>query len=200
MVQDSSKELTMIICTLHVIRLWASGYKWDLRLYVVVTCRNPLTVYAYTEGIVRFATNKYNLDDLSDIYSHLTNTSLNKASPAYKKNKATIGIGRLIKIGQECLFPGYRHDNVNINYNFGLQGSKWTLQRLRAYLKSQGVNDFHLWQKIWSILVLTIIGQGKSMAFSDGSKNCNTFEFLGFDVLVDDKLRPHLLEVSLDFI
>lgn len=30
--------------------------KFDMRVYVLITCINPLRVYLYNDGIVRFAT------------------------------------------------------------------------------------------------------------------------------------------------
>ena len=36
------------------------GYKFDMRIYVAITCINPLKLYIYDEGLTRFATSKYN--------------------------------------------------------------------------------------------------------------------------------------------
>jgi len=33
-----------------------NGLKYDLRVYVLVTCYDPFKVYIYNEGLVRFAT------------------------------------------------------------------------------------------------------------------------------------------------
>lgn len=57
--------------------------KFDLRIYVVVTSVNPLRIYRYSEGLVRFATEDYTLDRPQDKYSHLTNYAINKNNPNY---------------------------------------------------------------------------------------------------------------------
>jgi tubulin polyglutamylase TTLL4 len=57
-----------------------NGLKYDLRVYVLVTSYNPLKVYMYNDGLVRFATEKYNLDprNINQKFIHLTNFSINK--------------------------------------------------------------------------------------------------------------------------
>ena len=65
------------------------GHKFDLRLYVVVTSFDPLRVYIYREGLVRFASERYSNEDLSSEeakYSHLTNYSINKNNEKFVKN------------------------------------------------------------------------------------------------------------------
>ena len=67
------------------------GHKFDLRIYVVVTCYDPLRIYVYREGLVRLATEKYtgNSDGKQDegsVFAHLTNYSINKKNENYVQN------------------------------------------------------------------------------------------------------------------
>jgi len=68
--------------------LLISGYKFDLRLYVVVTSIDPLKIYVFKEGLVRFATEKYcaKTSTLGRTKMHLTNYSVNKHADNYIKN------------------------------------------------------------------------------------------------------------------
>ena len=59
------------------------GRKFDLRVYVLVTCADPLRVFVYDDGLVRFCTNAYEAPDaknLHDACMHLTNYAVNKNS------------------------------------------------------------------------------------------------------------------------
>ena len=57
-----------------------NGYKFDLRLYVLVTSFRPLEAFIYTDGFARVSTQLYNLDvkDIDNKYIHLTNSSIQK--------------------------------------------------------------------------------------------------------------------------
>lgn len=99
--------------------LLIAGFKFDLRLYVCIPSVSPLTIYIYREGLTRFATEKYNVEDLGNCFSHLTNASLNKTGPGYEEDKEKVG-----------------------------KGCKWSLSQLRACLKEMGHSDWYLWQVI----------------------------------------------------
>lgn len=66
-----------------------SGYKYDLRLYVVVTSFEPLKIYLFREGLVRRATVPYSTSksSLKQRFVHLTNYSVNKKADTYVKNE-----------------------------------------------------------------------------------------------------------------
>jgi hypothetical protein len=50
---------------------------------VLVSSWHPLTVYQYCDGLARFATERYTLDDIQGRCAHLTNYSLNKHSASF---------------------------------------------------------------------------------------------------------------------
>ncbi len=61
-----------------------------MRFYVLITSVNPLTIYIYEEGLTRLATEKYQKPDdrnISNLFMHLTNYSINKKSDKFVKNE-----------------------------------------------------------------------------------------------------------------
>ncbi|XP_071955271.1 probable tubulin polyglutamylase TTLL2 [Antedon mediterranea] len=142
--------------------LLISGYKFDLRVYVVVLSFHPLVIYIYDEGIVRFSTEKFDLSSIHNQFSHLTNTSINKLGPSYTADKERIG-----------------------------PGCKWSFATLRNYFHQQNIEGSVIWKRISNIVIYTILAQTTSVP-----KVSNCFELFGFDILIDNTLKPWLLEVN----
>lgn len=96
-----------------------NGFKYDLRVYVLVTCYDPLRVYVYNNGLVRFATEKYTLDpsDLKKRFIHLTNFSVNKKSENFKSNQ---GNGEDDETSSKWSFKALRkaYDQRGINFDY----------------------------------------------------------------------------------
>ena len=61
--------------------------KFDIRQWVLVTSLNPLVIWMWKEPYLRFGAEDYIMDDLNNIYSHLTNNSIAKHSNQYKNEK-----------------------------------------------------------------------------------------------------------------
>eukprot|EP00615_Pteridomonas_danica_P010724 CAMPEP_0114361274 /NCGR_PEP_ID=MMETSP0101-20121206/24590_1 /TAXON_ID=38822 ORGANISM="Pteridomonas danica, Strain PT" /NCGR_SAMPLE_ID=MMETSP0101 /ASSEMBLY_ACC=CAM_ASM_000211 /LENGTH=347 /DNA_ID=CAMNT_0001506127 /DNA_START=462 /DNA_END=1502 /DNA_ORIENTATION=+ len=60
--------------------LLIDGFKWDMRLYVLVTSFDPLEAWLYKDGFIRFSTRKFTLQETTknDGLIHLTNSSVQK--------------------------------------------------------------------------------------------------------------------------
>ena len=157
--------------------LLLNGYKFDLRIYVAITCINPLRIYMYKEGLGRFATAKYVEGEAQaskdNKFVHLTNYSINKFNENFQTNLDA------------------EQDDV---------GSKQSLAAVRKHLRNAGIDDELIWRKIEDIVIKTLISaepylnNGFEM-FVPHRTNC--FELLGFDILIDNKHEPWLLEVNL---
>lgn len=151
-----------------------NGSKFDLRLYVLVTSFHPLRVYLYGEGLVRFASVKYsnNAKDSKEKYMHLTNYSINKLSSHYTANEDA----------------------------FSCQGHKWTISKLLEYLSTQGVNTKVLWRDLETLVIKTMIACEPpitELCTENMNNRYNCYELFGVDVLLDNKLKPWLLEVNI---
>lgn len=73
--------------------LVVGGKKFDIRLYVMVTSYQPLTVYMHRGGFCRFSMSRYSMDksEMGNLGQHLTNVAVQKHSAkteAYKRTGA----------------------------------------------------------------------------------------------------------------
>ncbi|CAH0407653.1 unnamed protein product [Chilo suppressalis] len=72
-------------------------------------------------------------------------------------------------------------------------GCKWTLKQVRRALVGRwGAAEWLVWQRIRALVTLTLLAQATG---TPPARNC--FEFYGFDVLLDNSLKPWLIEVNL---
>merc|ERR1719397_2119951 len=148
--------------------------KFDLRLYVLVTSVNPLRIYLYDDGLVRFASNKYSNEStkVGDVFTHLTNYSINKNSTTYMSNE----------------------DSTQA------QGHKWTLKSLWRHFDAEGIDHSVIWEKIKDLMIKTIISAESNMSSlfqQNVSSRYSCYELFGFDILLDSRLKPWLIEVNI---
>jgi hypothetical protein len=151
------------------------GYKFDLRLYVLVTSFRPLEAFIYSEGFARVSTQRYSLDgaDMANKFIHLTNSSIQKQNAA-----------------------GPSRDNPlrNNAHGGGDGGSKLTLQGpdgLWARLRAVGIDSDLLWRNIQLCVLKSLVVVDDKMTHQPCS-----FELFGYDVLIDQDQRPWLIEVN----
>eukprot|EP00359_Climacostomum_virens_P001382 CAMPEP_0204898068 /NCGR_PEP_ID=MMETSP1397-20131031/1080_1 /ASSEMBLY_ACC=CAM_ASM_000891 /TAXON_ID=49980 /ORGANISM="Climacostomum Climacostomum virens, Strain Stock W-24" /LENGTH=541 /DNA_ID=CAMNT_0052065869 /DNA_START=524 /DNA_END=2145 /DNA_ORIENTATION=- len=154
------------------------GLKFDLRIYVLVTGCDPLRIFLHEEGLARFATETYQSplpSNFMDLCMHLTNYAINKNNPKFVFNE---------------------------NSSDADVGHKRSLTALFAELEDRGEDVEALWEKIESIVVKTLISIQPVLTHfynscqPDDPSNSMCFEVLGFDIIIDHKLKPWLLEVN----
>lgn len=153
--------------------------KFDLRLYVLVLGTDPLRIFLSKEGLARLSTKNYeeaNDENLEDITMHLTNYSINKHSAKFQPNRAAI---------------------------LDSSGHKRSLKFTLKYVeKVEKKSNTRLMDEIKDIVVKTLISGQPHLTNMfrqcqlDDFENSMCFQILGFDIMMDQKCRPYLLEVN----
>lgn len=163
-----------MICQVYVNRPFLiDGFKFDLRIYTLVTSCDPLRIFVFKDGLGRFATNKYSEpthNNTDNVYMHLTNYAINKHSSDF-----------------------VRDDEA---------GSKRRISTINRYLQEKGYDVDKLWADIDDVIIKTLISAHSVLkhnyrtCFPNHVKGSACFEILGIDILLDRKLKPTILEVN----
>nr|XP_051713490.1 tubulin polyglutamylase TTLL7 isoform X1 [Oryctolagus cuniculus]XP_051713491.1 tubulin polyglutamylase TTLL7 isoform X1 [Oryctolagus cuniculus] len=153
------------------------GYKFDLRIYILITSCDPLKIFLYHDGLVRMGTEKYippNESNLTQLYMHLTNYSVNKHNEHFERDET---------------------EN---------KGSKRSIKWFTEFLQANQHDVAKFWSDISELVVKTLIVAEPHVLHAyrmcrpgqpPGSESV-CFEVLGFDILLDRKLKPWLLEIN----
>ncbi|KAL0984235.1 hypothetical protein UPYG_G00138890 [Umbra pygmaea] len=176
-ITKSSKDIRPgehMICQEYISRpLIIDGFKFDLRIYVLVTSCDPFRIFLYKEGLARFCTTQYNEPshgNVDDVCMHLTNYAINKNSDNFVRDDDT--------------------------------GSKRKLSTLNKHLEALCYDTGKMWLDIEDMIIKTLISAHPVLkhsyhtCFPNHAAGSACFEILGFDVLLDHQLRPWLLEVN----
>ncbi|XP_016953029.1 tubulin polyglutamylase ttll6 [Drosophila biarmipes] len=165
-----------LICQTYIERpLLIDGYKFDLRVYTLVTSVDPLRIFVYNEGLARFATQKYvppTMGNSHNVFMHLTNYCLNRRNSQY-----------MVGNGPEA-------------------GSKRKLSAFNKWLVDHNYDVAEFWASVDDAIIKTLISawptlkHNYNVCFPKHDKIQASFQLLGFDILVDWKLKPYILEVN----
>ncbi|XP_052279826.1 tubulin polyglutamylase ttll6-like isoform X7 [Dreissena polymorpha] len=163
-----------MICQQYLSRpLLIDGFKFDLRVYTLVTSCDPLRIFVFKDGLARFATHKYlepTHSNIENVYMHLTNYAINKHSEDF-----------------------IRDDEA---------GSKRKISTTNRWMREKGYDVDKMWNDIDDVIIKTLISAHSVLkhnyrtCFPNHVKGSACFEILGFDVMLDRKLRPYVLEVN----
>ena len=66
------------------------GFKFDMRLYVLVASVDPLRIFLYDDGLIRMGTVEYekpNSQNIKQSFMHLTNYAINKNNENFQFNE-----------------------------------------------------------------------------------------------------------------
>jgi len=145
--------------------------KFDLRLYLLITGVAPLRMYLYKEGLVRFATEEYNvnLHSINNKYVHLTNYAVNRDHPNQQWSDS---------------------DRPE---------TKWTLSRLWSHLEKEGVDTKAIWSRLTDLSVKTVLSGLEEMRLNRNIIKYNqqlSYKLIGLDVLLDAGFKAWLLEAN----
>ena len=237
--------------------LLIDGFKFDLRLYCVVTSVKPLRMYLFHDGLVRMCTEEYvkpSKSNLDNVCMHLTNYAVNKHNSNFQQPTAASS--------DDCQDEGHKRSLLWfmnwVKENRGENKAKWLWKRMgivcvRTVMSIMPIlsREYDQYFKSFSSVPLKSdanmsncsngnnfnksseeseeeddaagddrdsksenSNEDKTSRESNGNaaetsgnannksnngpkyRGCRCFEILGFDIMIDNDLKPWLIEVN----
>ncbi|KAK4471968.1 hypothetical protein MN116_005346 [Schistosoma mekongi] len=169
------RSMENMICQVYISKPFLiDGYKFDMRIYVLLTSCDPLRLFVFKDGLVRFTTCSYvepNQHNVHNMYMHLTNYAVQKHSDSYIR------------------------DNED-------SGTKRRITTLNRWFADNGCDVKKIWDDIDDVIIKTllsgyaIIRHNYRTCFPNHIQTSACFEILGFDIMFNHRLKPYVLEVN----
>lgn len=171
--------------------LLIDGFKFDLRLYVLVTSCSPLRIYIYHNGLVRFCTEKFeppSSDNLDDQCRHLTNYAINKHNDNFIANEFVedqdVGSKRSLAWFMEWVALQYSDSKASLLWQRISSLCTKTILPILPTLQREYAMIFERGRKL------------ESLSDEEAAQGSHCFELLGIDVMIDTQLKPWLIECN----
>ena len=163
--------ITKYLYNPHLIK----GFKYDLRFHGLVSTIKPLKLYLYNEGLVRLASEKYNfsITNPDNRYTFLTNLFINKKNKnkfIYPKN-----------------LPNMEESNL------------WNLETFQKYCARNDINYTQIFTEVGDIFIkmmITVREKIINYIKINDLEYSNFYHLIGFDIILDENLKPYLLETN----
>ena len=79
------------------------------------------------------------------------------------------------------------------------EGSRWSLKVYKEYCEQNGINFKKIWEQFADIAIKSLLSVRDLFLITmkyNGTKDKNHFKLLGYDFLLDENFKVHLLEVN----
>jgi len=177
---DAEKRESCVVQDYIADPLLLDGFKFDLRIYLLVLSVDPLEIHVYNDGLARLCTTPYVAptgENIAKTKMHLTNFAINKKSKKFNKSAAED------------------------------EGSKRSIASVMDWLDGEGVDTDVVWARIVDLMTKTIIMAEPQLTEAYRAKmaqlepleappHCLCYEIFGFDVMLDEGLKPWIIEIN----
>ena len=210
---ESISPLEQVVAQ-HYIRkpFLIDGYKFDLRLYVLMTSCKPLRMYLFHDGLVRLCTEEYlkpNAENVAMRCMHLTNYAINKHNENFQTNEnayaGNVGSKRSLRWFMDYIAAEKGQAKADaLWWRMGTMSVKVIVSILPTlvreyesiFFKDTGGQDRRAQYKDGGSVLATDAAEASQSTRQRVVEGSRCFEVLGVDIIIDHALKPWLVEVN----